>query len=528
MRFRLFGFIAATLGGILAAAAFPPADISSLIWISLVPLLFVLTQCRPMAALGYAFVFCLVFHSGIFSWMFQLPHYTFFHHLLLGLLLTIWFGAACLVVNLVARRFGILPALIAAPFAWVLYEWLRSNVGFLSLPWGLLAHSQASHTTLIQSATFIGTAGLTALIVAVNSILTVWAYPVLVNLSGSVSNPDLSPGRRGTICFALIVATCFLANIAYGYWGGRRISTTPGIRVAAVQPNVEQHRKWDETQRAAIMAVFESLSLSAGRRHPVLIIWPETATPQPISSNVDIYRQVASIADRTQASILLGSAQVQKFTPGAPETAEQKNSAYLIMPGKRLVQQRYAKMHLLPFGEYLPLAKWMPWHRLGISQASDFKAGRKAYVFSLKRFRFATPICWENIFPGIARAFVNNGAQFIVNITNEAWFGKSAAPYQFLAMNVFRAVENRRSVVRCANTGISCIIDPRGQVVDRVRDNAGSDIFVRGILEGQVALNDELTLYTLWGDWFVGLALAALVVLPVCCHLLGLRSHAQD
>jgi apolipoprotein N-acyltransferase len=412
--------------------------------------------------------------------------------------------------------------------AWVLYEWLRSNVGFLSLPWGLLAHSLAGHMVLIQGAALFGTWGLTILIVAVNAILTAWAYPVLVKLSGSNPVPAPLPGRRGTACFALIVAAFFAANMAYGYWVLRQPPAVPGLRVAVVQANIEQHRKWDESQRAAIMAVYESLSLSAGRRQPALIIWPETATPLPISFNADIYRQVASIADRTQASILLGSAQVQKFLPDAPENAELKNSAYLVTPGKRLVQQHYDKMHLLPFGEYLPLEQWVPWQRLGIVKASDFRPGHKAYVFFLKGYQFAAPICWENIFPAITRAFVQNGAQFIVNITNEAWFGKSAAPYQFLAMNVFRAVENRRSVVRCANTGISCIIDTRGRVVDRVRDSAGSDIFVRGVLNGHVARNDEITLYTRWGDWIVGLALLALIFLLLSCQYHHLRSHAQD
>jgi apolipoprotein N-acyltransferase len=122
---------------------------------------------------------------------------------------------------------------------------------------------------------------------------------------------------------------------------------------------------------------------------------------------------------------------------------------------------------------------------------------------------------------------VQNGAQFIVNITNEAWFGKSAAPYHFLAMNVFRAVENRRSVVRCANTGVSCIIDPMGRITDRVRNGDGDDLFVRGILVGEVQLNDRLTVYTRWGDWFVGVSLAVpvLIFLVVSCR--KRKAHAE-
>jgi apolipoprotein N-acyltransferase len=168
----------------------------------------------------------------------------------------------------------------------------------------------------------------------------------------------------------------------------------------------------------------------------------------------------------------------------------------------------------------------VPWQRLGIRSYGNFKPGTRPYVFFTKDFRFAAPICWENIFPQIARAFVQNGAQFIVNITNEAWFGHSSASRQFLAMNVFRAVENRRSVVRCANTGISCIIDSRGRVVDRVRDADGNDIFVRGVLIGQVVPSDAMTLYTRWGDWFVGLALAVWILLLTVFQYRSRSSHA--
>jgi apolipoprotein N-acyltransferase len=522
----IFGFIASVASGLLAAAAFPPVEIPWLIWVSLVPLLFVLTRCRVLPALVYTFVFCLVFHSGIFYWMFQLAHYRLLHHLMLGLLLSIWLGFACLAVNRVAWRYGALPALISAPLAWVCYEWLRSNVGFLSLPWGLLAHSQYGQVTLIQSAELAGTWALSALIVGVNSALTALVYPVLLGWFDPASLPGLSFRCRHALWFAFTAATILLANTGYGYWSRQRPLESAGIQVAAVQGNIAQHQKWDEAHRADIMATYTSLSLSAGRQHPALIIWPETATPRSISFDRDTYREVKSIADRTQTRILLGSARVQKFKPNAPQDVHMKNSAYLITPGKMLIEQRYDKIRLLPFGEYLPLDAVVPWQRLGIRNYGNFKPGTRPYVFFTKGFRFAAPICWENIFPQLTRAFVRNGAQFIVNITNEAWFGQSSAPYHFLAMNVFRAVENRRSVVRSANTGITCIIDPRGQVVDRLRDSQGNDIFIRGILSGRVPLNDAITLYTRWGDWFVGFCLVVWIILLMVFERRHNRSHA--
>jgi apolipoprotein N-acyltransferase len=527
MRIKFLAFIASTLSGLLAAAAFPPLDISGLIWVALVPYLYLLTRCRPLPALGYTFLFCLVFHTGIFFWMFRLSGYTFLHHILLGLMLSIWLGAAAIIVNLVSRRFGPLPALVVAPFAWVIYEWLRSNVGFLSLPWGLLGHSQYNLPALMQSAAIAGVWGLSALIVAVNSALTAILYPVVLKLSHSASASPVSADQRKAAQFAIMVAGLFIANLGYGYWVFQEPPAPRSIRIAAVQGNIPQHEKWDDARKADIMAIYSDLSVSAGNESPDLIIWPETATPRSVAFDLQTYRYVKDIADQTGAILLLGSARVQKFKHRNPEKAIQKNSAFLLFPGKNLIQQRYDKIILLPFAEYLPLASKLPWHWLHIPDLAHYTPGSSPYIFFTKDFRFAAPICWETIFPGFVRTFADKGAQFIVNISNEAWFGKSAAPYHFLAMNVFRAVENRRSVVRCANTGISCIIDPRGQVVKRVRDGQGADTFVRGVLVGDVALNDNLTFYTRWGDWFIAFALALLFILLMSFHLRRSRPNVD-
>jgi len=140
----------------------------------------------------------------------------------------------------------------------------------------------------------------------------------------------------------------------------------------------------------------------------------------------------------------------------------------------------------MPFGEYLPHEDVIPWSWIKAGAIGNYLPGTEYTVFQLPEGRLSVTICWENLFSNLVRQFVKRGAQFIVNITNEAWFGETAAPYQFLSMSVFRAVENRVYVVRCANTGISCFIDPCGRVVDRVKDENGRDIFVRGIVTGSV------------------------------------------
>jgi apolipoprotein N-acyltransferase len=148
-----------------------------------------------------------------------------------------------------------------------------------------------------------------------------------------------------------------------------------------------------------------------------------------------------------------------------------------------------------------------------MTNTPNYSPGTEFTVFEGPSFQFGTTICWENIFADLVRKFVKNGAQFIVNITNEAWFGKTAAPYQFVSMSVFRAVENRVYVVRCANTGVSCFIDPHGRIVDRLRDTTGRDLYVQGVLTGTVIPSDYKTIYTRYGDWFVWLCMGSSLAL---------------
>jgi len=229
-----------------------------------------------------------------------------------------------------------------------------------------------------------------------------------------------------------------------------------------------------------------------------------------------IYANVWQAAREASASLLLGSSQQRKFEENKSKKFSYQNSAYLVQPVKRLVRhQRYDKIRLLPFGEYLPLKDNIPWASIGIPKIAGYVPGKEFTVFELPDFKFAVTICWENIFPNMVRRFVKGGAQFIVNITNEAWFGQTAAPYQFLSMSVFRAVENRVFVVRCANTGISCFIDSCGRVFKRVRNKDGKDIFVRGVLTASVVPLDSRTLYTRYGDWVVWLCVCGVITFMV-------------
>ena len=261
------------------------------------------------------------------------------------------------------------------------------------------------------------------------------------------------------------------------------------------------------------MRTYRDLTMAAAKDNPDLIVWPETATPRAMNTDLGLKKQIRKIAESAGSNLLLGSSQVYKFKKNDPKSAKVKNTAYLVPAAPHLkLSQQYDKIRLFPFGEYLPYKNKIPWSYINVPDVGNYIAGKEHTVFSLPEFRFGVTICWENLFSDFVRRFVKGGAQFIVNMTNEAWFGPTGAPYQFVSMNVFRAVENRVFVIRCANTGVSCFIDPYGRVVNRVRGRNGSDIFVRGFLINPVIPLENKTFYTLYGDWFAWLCIVGAMI----------------
>jgi apolipoprotein N-acyltransferase len=332
---------------------------------------------------------------------------------------------------------------------------------------------------------------------------------LLIKFKASGQSLETPFGKHSMAGIVGITAIFFFASLIYGHTLTSRPLTGKKVMVSVVQGNIAQSKKWDAKYASEIMQTYTELTKKASKDRPSLIIWPETATPRAITENLSLLWQIRRIAGETGIPLLIGSSERQKFKK---EDANQKrkylNSAFLIRSNPKTQKpQRYDKIRLLPFGEYLPLREKVPWHAINIPEISGFARGKEFTVFKLPDLRFGVTICWENIFPDVVREFVKKGAQVIINIGNEAWFGKSAAPYQFLSMNVFRAVENGVFVVRCTNTGVSCFIDSRGRIVDRVTGENNSDIFVRGILSNVVVLRDSATIYSRYGDFYAQLCL---------------------
>jgi len=495
---------AAAASAMLLWAGFPKVDLAFLPWVGLVPLLLAIIGLRPVYGFLLSLLAGMIFFLGVFHWILAIPGYTFLHHGLLAVYLGSYFGAFGLAICFVSKNGKQLTALIAAPFLWVLFEYIRANLSFLSLPWGLLSHTQYEVPLVTQIASFTGASGVSFLIVLANAALA----GTILTLTKARRNEADAPFTKliplRDVAFTLTALMLIIFNVLYGYVTISRPVSGERIEIALVQANIEQNKKWDKNYAVYIMETYRALTRKAALDSPALIVWPEAATPRAVFHDAKLYRDVLQIAQSSGTYLLFGSSHPQKFKRPGSKDLKFLNSAFLVPPDlKGPINQRYDKIRLLPFGEHLPYRDTIPWASINVPELTNYKPGTSLTVFEHPAFRFGVTICWESLFPDLFRQLVKKGAEIVINITNEAWFGDTAAPYQFLSMNVFRAIENRIFLVRCTNTGISCIIDPFGRVASRLMDSSGAEVFIRGILSGSVIPQKNNTVYTLIGDWLV-------------------------
>jgi apolipoprotein N-acyltransferase len=287
-----------------------------------------------------------------------------------------------------------------------------------------------------------------------------------------------------------------IGTLGYGHY---RLSERPdekvsykATRAVIVQGNIDQSLKWDPAYQAKTLETYLRLTRENDEFLPELIVWPETAVPFFFQDNVELSTEVVSMANESGAAMVFGSPAYKK-TPG---TINYYNRAYLISPDGR-PPQHYDKVHLVPFGEYVPFKKLLSFVNRLVSAAGDFAEGEKIVPLNHEHLSIGVLICFEAIFPEIARIHTQRGANILVNITNDAWFGNTSAPYQHLAMAVFRAVENRRPLIRSANTGFSAFIGPQGKIIAR------GDLFCEETLKESMDIsNSASTYYTRFGDIF--------------------------
>jgi len=473
------------LSGGLLIFAFAPTDLWWLAFFALAPWLSRLPE-DPRAAAGSGFVAGLTFFLGTLWWIAwtMLRYADLPPGLALPGALAVLFALAGYLALYVAvfgaalawMRPGSGPAFVmAAAGLWVALEYGRTHL-LTGFPWNLAGDSQYENVVLLPLAAVTGVYGLSFVLLTVNAALawTVQRWGVWVEI-----------GRA----WATAVGVLVLAAVPGWAAGPPRTSGEP-VDVAVIQGNIDQAVKWDVAQVAETVVTYQRLTQVAATEHrPGLIVWPETAVP--FSLDGDGRREaVLTIARLVRTPLLVGAPHREG------DGRRVYNSAFLV-DGAGAVTGRYDKRHLVPFGEYVPwrrilfFADWFVSGGIG-----DFTPGTREAILASPAGRLAVTICFEAIFPAEVRRAVAEGADFLVNLTNDAWFGRTPAPYQHLAMVVLRAVENGIYVVRAANTGISAIVAPDGRIV------RASGLFTREIVAGLVAARPRSTFYTRYGDVF--------------------------
>lgn len=549
-RLRAWRLVLALFSGLALALAFPNYNVPLVGWLSAAGLIFAVLGASVGEAALCGFAYGVAFYAFSIPWIYTvMRHYG---------PLPVWQAAGVLallvmqqsLVNMafsvplawIARRGvgqrGTNRALLAAPFLWVAAELLRSRLGPFSFPWDLLGYVAAHNLALAQAASVTGVYGLSFLVAGYGALL-IWFLRAALG-SGAVgrayshahSHPYSYKAAAAAVWLGVTVALMGVALV-----GPRWVPQAQPTAVAhLVQTNLpmlaEYPADWD-AQHSGDMAQIESLSISAGSvsasaasvpagsggaggvsgapgdKGPSLIVWPEV--PAPFSmQRANFVQRAERIARQSHSDFLVG---VIDWKP-APNAAGRSgpdghgvvalapyNSAALLDPAGR-EEFLYDKMRLVPFSEYVPGRDFWWLAKDLTALASDFQKGTRYAVGNLPGGRFGVFICYEAIFPDEVRRFVRNGAELLINISDDGWLGRSSGPAQSLLMARLRAVENRRWVLRDTNNGFTVSADPYGRVVASMPPD------VRGELAAPYGFRGDLTFYTRWGDWFAWLCVA--------------------
>jgi len=382
-------------------------------------------------------------------------------------------------------------AWILAPCLWVSLEFLRTYA-FSGLPWGLLGYSQFQWLPIIQISDITSVYGVSFIIVLANVALFILLRWILAK--AKIRATLLQPWQPVAAATVIILVVWL-----YGFFflNSSSFSGAPKLSVGVVQANIDQARKWDTAYRVDTLERYVRLTKTVTEGADV-IIWPEAATPFLFEQEQGYQSLVVEMVEKAQLPLVFGSPALRRYDDGQPYLL---NSAYVLKPDGELTG-RYDKQHLVPFGEYIPLKQFLFFLDKLVVGIGDFQAGPGPTLLSIphgpgqQQVQFGVAICFEVIFPDLVRQLAHAGSNFLVTITNDAWFGNTVAPYQHFAMVVFRAVENRMAFARAANTGISGFIDPSGHII------AVTPIFTEQAITGSIPLGTPSTFYTRFGDVF--------------------------
>lgn len=501
----------ACVGAVLLTFAFPRPAVGALAWVALVPMMVVALTSTPGQAFRVGYLTGVLHYLALLRWVVGTIHQYGGIPWVAGIaalaLLALYLGlyVGVFAWGLCRWRRGGLYVLFFAPVFWVALEYLRARA-LTGFPWGLLGYTQANALALVQVVDVTGVYGLSWLVAVVNAALALFVKRVVERGSwhgaAAWGVPLLGLGMAGLLVFgAFFYGTHRIAQVAVAQ------ERAPTLKVGVIQGNIDQAVKWDAAYQSATIETYLRLSGEALSRSPDLVVWPETATPFYYLNPVDgrLTRAVNRGLAQGEADWILGAPAVERSQDGW----RYFNRAYAVT-AKGAVIGSYDKVHLVPFGEYIPFQDLLFFVKRLVASAGNFSAGTKGEIIKGWDWQVGVQICFESIFPELSVASVRSGAGLLINLTNDAWFGRSGAPFQHFQMARMRAVETRRALARSANTGISGFVDPVGRV------RGATPLYEEAWRVDALPVMSLSSLYVRFGDLFAwGCVALALLLGPV-------------
>jgi apolipoprotein N-acyltransferase len=490
----MYRILLALISGVLFALAFPNAAIGWLMFIALVPLFVALARAgswREALLLGWV--------SQFVAWLMMVPwvvrvmsHYGGLP-LVTGILI---FVAMCAILGLYGSLFAfafwrIAPGArftrwLLVPLAWAAVEYARTYL-LTGFPWNLIAASIVDYTPLVQFDRVAGPYALGALIL-LPSVLVAW----LITAKPRGPTRGIAVGSVVIVCFVWWVTGLVAAKMFV------RPSGAPPARAALLQPNISQEMRWNESNVVDIFKRMMTMSEDAIRGGAQVVVWPESTVPLSYAVT-DFFREtIESFSGANGVDVILGSVAEDPAQPN-----KIWNAAFLASGGRTI--GHYDKIRLVPFGEYVPLRKFLFFAKKLVHEVGEFEFGTRDTPL-VGRFRYGPAICYEIVYPQIPRQQVIHGADVIATITNDAWYDGTSAPRQHLNQARLRAIENDRYLLRAATTGISAFVDPSGRVVQALPMNR------QGIIYADFEPRQSVTPYVRFGDWFAWMACVATII----------------
>lgn len=505
-------YVPALISGGALVLCFPVFDYYFLAFAALAPFFVSLRKMDAGRAFKAGLAMGLVYFTGTLYWVYHSMYRyggvpllaSFAIVFLLALYLSLFTGVFSLLFSRIIRRSS-LPALVIAPICWVVLEFARSYA-LTGFPWASIGYSQYKFLRLIQFADITGVYGVSFIVVAVN---------------GAIADLFITRKRREEMpLFHLFpqlagYAALLLALLAVFLYGGHRLEEErPGgpLRVTLVQGNIEQDMKWAPAYQGFVLDTHETLTASAlpGQAAPRdLVVWPESALPFYYGLDADLTSGFRNYQKTLGTPLLFGAITVKGTVKAKGKEVYRLGNSAVLLDDSGEKAYAYDKIHLVPFGEYVPLKGILSFIDKMVAGIGDYEPGKQYVRGRLPEGEFATVICYEIIFPGLVRKFFRDGGDFLVTITNDAWFGRTAGPYQHWSMAVLRAVENRKPVIRAANTGVSGFIDSSGRIIRK------TTLFERVAISGAVRTDRTRTFYSKYGDLFSFFCISITVIILI-------------